>query len=120
MTDLLDIVKLKKTLQEFADARDWNKFHNPKNLSMALAAEAGELLEIFQWLSEAELSQVCQDSSIKEETSHELADILLYLTRLADALDINLSEAVIEKLKLNDQKYPVWRVKGSARKYDGN
>ncbi len=118
MKDLLDLEFLKKELQSFADARDWNQFHHPKNLAMALAGEAGELLEIFQWMSEKESLKANQDPITKEKTSHELADIMLYLIRLSALMDINLAEAVKRKLVLNQQKYPAEKVKGSAKKYD--
>jgi NTP pyrophosphatase (non-canonical NTP hydrolase) len=117
MTDLIDIDQLKKILQDFAEAREWGQFHHPKNLAMALASETGELLEIFQWMSETEAKQARHDGVIKEKTSHELADIMLYLIRLADSLEINLSHALFEKLELNHQKYPADRVRGSAKKY---
>lgn len=118
MSDLLDITHLKKTLQDFADQRDWNQFHNPKNLCMALAGETGELLEIFQWMPEAASLVAGQDPLIKEKTSHELADIMLYLIRLAAQMDINLSQAIENKLALNEQKYPAEQVKGQAKKYN--
>jgi len=119
MSDLIDIDQLKKTLQDFADQRDWQKFHNPKNLAMALAGEAGELLEIFQWLTEAESIQAHQDPDIHKHTSHELADILLYLIRIADQMKINLSQAIHDKLILNNRKYPAELVRGSSKKkYD--
>ena len=78
MTDIIDINEVKKRLQDFATERDWNKFHNPKNLSMALACESGELLEIFQWLTESESIAACHNSTYRERTRHELADIIIY------------------------------------------
>ena len=117
MTDIVDIDQLKKLLHDFAVIRDWTKFHNPKNLSMALAVEAGELLEIFQWMSDNHANQVKNDMEIVKKTQHELADIMLYLIRIAALMDINLSEAVLNKIKLNNEKYPVELVKGSAKKY---
>lgn len=117
MSDIMDIDLLKKRLTEFAEAREWKKFHSPKNLSMALAVEAGELLEIFQWYTEEESSDVKDDPLTKEKVSHELADIILYLTRIADQLNINLNEAVLNKLTINHRKYPIAKVKGSAKKY---
>jgi dCTP diphosphatase len=117
MTDILDIENLKKILDEFATVRDWTQFHNPKNLSMALTVEAGELLEIFQWMTDDQAKQAKNNFHIVTEVSHELADIMLYLIRLATFMDINLAEAVFNKIKLNDKKYPVEQVKGSPKKY---
>lgn len=117
MTDLLDIRKTQKILADFAKIRAWEKFHSPKNLSMAIAGEAGELLEIFQWLSEPESINIKKDLVIKEKVSHELADIILYIIRMADQLDININEAVHNKIKINNTKYPENQVKGSAKKY---
>lgn len=117
MIDIIDVDKLKKTLDEFAKVRDWEKFHSPKNLSMALAGEAAELLEIFQWLSEEESLKVKVDMAVKEKISQELADILLYAIRLADQLDITLNTALLNKIALNTDKYPVSKCKGSAKKY---
>lgn len=118
MTDIIDIDSVKKILQDFAEARDWNKFHNPKNLSMALACEAGELLEIFQWMSEMDSIHAYHDLSIKEKTSHELADIMLYLIRIASLMNINITEALHNKISINNKKYPPELVKGDAKKYD--
>lgn len=107
--------EIKKLLQQFAEERDWNQFHTPKNLAMALSAEAGELVEIFQWLNEAQ----SQDLSTHdlEKTKHEIADIQIYLIRLADKLGINIEEAVKEKMRQNSEKYPAHLVRGSAKKY---
>lgn len=102
-------------LRAFAAERDWDQFHSPKNLSMALIAEAAELIEHFQWLTEQQSMQLPPDKLA--EVRHELADILLYLIRVADKLDIDLIEAAHSKIELNEQKYPATQVKGSARKY---
>jgi len=117
MADIIDIDKLKSTLADFVKVRDWEKFHNPKNLVMALAAEAGELLEIFQWMSEKDSLKSYKSAVIKEKTSHELADIMFYLVHIACSMNINLSEALQDKLLINNMKYPVDRVQGSAKKY---
>src|SRR5690349_19125729 len=97
--------ELKLKLRKFAAERDWDQFHSPKNLAMALTAEAGELLEIFQWLSE-EQSQKLSSGDLKK-TEEELADVLLYLIRLSDQLKIDLVSAANEKLAVNARKYPV-------------
>ncbi len=117
MVDIIDIDKLKKILADFAKAREWEKFHSPKNLSMAIAGEVGELIEIFQWFTEKESVCVKNDPIIKEKISHELADIMLYITRIADQLDINLYRAIFNKIEINIIKYPTIKVKGSAKKY---
>jgi NTP pyrophosphatase (non-canonical NTP hydrolase) len=113
MSDGLQLLLLE--LREFSKKRDWEQFHSPKNLSMALAAEAGELLEEFQWLSEIESRNM--DQSKKLEVSLEMADILLYLIRMADVLDINLLEVGKKKIALNHKKYPVALSKGNSQKY---
>jgi len=103
-------------LAEFVDERDWDQFHNPKNLAMALAAEAGELLEHFQWLrpDEAEALSPAQ----REAVALEMADILMFLVRLADKLDVDLLGAAARKLELNRDRYPVEKARGRATKYD--
>ena len=111
----MDIHALQKALAEFAAERDWERFHSPKNLAMALAAEAGELLELFQWLSGPESEQL--DAVQRAAVEHELADVLIYLLRLADRLDVDLDGAVARKLEINAAKYPVALAKGNATKY---
>jgi dCTP diphosphatase len=103
-------------LAEFVDERDWDQFHNPKNLAMALTAEAGELLEHFQWLrpDEAEALSPAQ----REAVALEMADILMFLVRLADKLDVDLLGAAGRKLELNRDRYPVEKARGRATKYD--
>ena len=113
----MDIVALQKQLAEFSRAREWDRFHSPKNLAMALAAEAGELLELFQWLSESESANL--DAPRKTAVADEVADILIYLARLADRLDIDLDTAVVRKMQINAEKYPVALARGNATKYNG-
>ncbi|HUU74006.1 MAG TPA: nucleotide pyrophosphohydrolase [Burkholderiales bacterium] len=108
--------QLRAELARFAAERDWDQFHNPKNLAMALVVEAGELVEHFQWLSPDEA--VALPSGKKTEVAMELADVLMYLLRLADKLDVDLIEAASEKLQQNRQKYPVEKARGRATKYD--
>ena len=109
----LDELKLK--LRKFADERDWNKFHSPKNLAMALSGEAGELLEIFQWLTEVQSRKLSSDDLKKVE--EELADVFLYLIRLSDHLKIDLMVAARKKLVVNARKYPVHKARGTSKKY---
>jgi NTP pyrophosphatase (non-canonical NTP hydrolase) len=107
---------LRQRLAAFAAERDWDQFHSPKNLAMALAAEAGELLEHFQWLTEAQ-STALTDAG-RDEVALELADILLYLVRISDKLGVDLVAAAHRKIGLNELKYPADLARGSARKYD--
>ena len=112
-SDVLAALRLE--LRRFAAERDWNQFHSPKNLAMALSVEAAELLEHFQWLSDAQSSDLRPDE--RASVSEELADVLLYLVRLADRLDIDLAIAASEKLKVNAKKYPADKARGSSKKY---
>ncbi len=107
---------LRAKLDAFATERDWNQFHNPKNLAMALAAEAGELLEHFQWLTPDQAANLPPDTL--EAVALECADVLLFLIRLADKLNIDLADAAQRKLVLNALKYPVAKSRGVATKYD--
>jgi NTP pyrophosphatase (non-canonical NTP hydrolase) len=112
----IDQIKvLRDKLRQFAAERDWDKFHSPKNLAMALSVEAAELLEHFQWLSDAESTALAPEKCAK--IREELADVLLYLIRLADKLDIDLATAAADKLSVNAQKYPVQKARGSSKKY---
>ncbi len=111
----LDISALQLQLREFANARDWEQFHSPKNLAMALAGEAGELLEVFQWLSEAQSSDL--DDEDRARAAEEIADLQIYLVRLADVLTLSLPAAVADKIADNVRKYPVSESKGNATKY---
>ncbi len=106
--------KLTERLRAFADARDWAQFHSPKNLSMALAVEAAELMEHFQWLSEAE-SHELSDEKLAEVTQ-EMADVFIFLVRMADIMGVDLEQAAWDKLAINENKYPADQVRGSAKK----
>jgi dCTP diphosphatase len=108
--------ELSARLRVFADERDWTQFHSPKNLVMALIAEAGELVEQFQWLNEQQSNALAPQQL--EAVRLEMADVLIYLVRLADVLGVDLLGAAAAKLALNEERYPVDRVRGSARKYD--
>jgi NTP pyrophosphatase (non-canonical NTP hydrolase) len=107
---------LRARLAQFADEREWDPFHNPKNLAMALAGEAGELIEHFQWLTFDEAANLSPEA--RREVALEAADVLLFLLRLCDKLGIDLAEAAAEKLELNAKKYPVDKARGRATKYD--
>jgi dCTP diphosphatase len=108
--------ELTQALRRFAQERDWRQFHSPKNLACALSVEAAELLEHFQWLTEAQSDDLSDDN--RTAVGSEMADVLLYLLQLADRLQIDLAAAAREKLALNERRYPVERSRGSSRKYD--
>ncbi len=105
---------LSDTLADFARQRDWEQFHSPKNLSMALIAEAAELIEHFQWLTEEQSNNI--DAEKKQAVSLEMADILIYLIRTAERLDIDLIDAAWKKIAINEQRYPAEKVRGDARR----
>lgn len=109
------IADIRAKLRSFAAERDWDQFHSPKNISMALSVEVAELLEHFQWLTEAESTEVSPED--RDEIELELGDVLIYLIRLADKLDVDLIAAADKKMIINAEKYPVERVKGSAKKF---
>jgi NTP pyrophosphatase (non-canonical NTP hydrolase) len=111
-----DLESLRAQLREFAAARDWDQFHSPKNLAMALSSEAGELLEIFRWLTEEDSRRL--DPKAQAAASEEIADVLLFLVRLADQLGVDPVAAAERKLADNAQKYPVEKSKGSSKKYN--
>ena len=104
---LLDVANLEAALDEFADARDWRKFHSPKNLAMALTGEVGELVEIFQWINEEQSKEVAAHPETARAIRDELADVMIYLVRLSSVLGVDLNEAVESKMATNARKYPV-------------
>jgi dCTP diphosphatase len=106
---------LQQRVAAFAAARDWEPFHSPKNLAMALSVEAAELVEQFQWLTEEQSRTL--DAERRERVRLELADVFIYLLRIADKLGVDLVAAANDKIVLNEKKYPADRVRGDARKY---
>ncbi len=112
-----DIQNLTQALRDFAQARDWAQFHSPKNLACALSVEAAELLEHFQWLTEAQSCNLAAPQ--KAEVAAEAADVLLYLLQLCDQLNIDLVEVARLKMIVNGDKYPVASARGSSRKCGG-
>jgi NTP pyrophosphatase (non-canonical NTP hydrolase) len=114
---LVEVSRLQQAVAQFARERDWERFHSPKNLTMALAGEAGELLELFQWLSEDESRQAARNPATERAVRDEIADVLVYLVRLAAVLEVDLDEALRSKLAANAAKYPVALARGNARKY---
>ncbi len=117
-TKLIDTMGLSEALEAFAVERDWNQYHSPKNLVMALTGEIGELSEIFQWLSEEASKSAGIDPETATSVRDELADVTLYLVRLASVLGVDLNEAVTQKLQKNMSKYPVDKAHGTHKKYD--
>lgn len=112
---LNSIDSLRDRLREFARERDWDQFHTPKNLSMALIAEAAELIEHFQWVDGAKSHQL--EDRLRPAVEEEIADIFIYLVRIADKLNIDLYAAAERKIAINARKYPAEKVKGSSKKY---
>ena len=107
--------QLHDAMEQFATERDWDQFHSPKNLAMALTVEAAELQECFQWLTEAQSTEL--DEKKLSAVRDEIADVQLYLIRLAGKLDVDIEAACWAKMESNAEKYPAEQVKGSARKY---
>ncbi len=108
--------ELIQKLKAFAEERDWEKFHSPKNLAMALSVEASEIVELFQWLTEEESYKLAPEKL--QHLKEEIGDVMIYLAKLADKFGIDPIEAAKEKVTLNEKKYPASRVKGKAKKYN--
>lgn len=117
-TQLVDITRLAQALEQFASDRNWAQFHSPKNLVMALSGEVGELTEVFQWLSEDASKSAARNPETAQAVEDELADVLMYLVRLASVLGVDLDAAAQRKLRLNAEKYPVEKARNTAKKYD--
>ncbi|OCL87656.1 hypothetical protein AAX26_00744 [Aliarcobacter thereius] len=111
----MNIEQIKQRIQKFSDDRNWDEFHNPKNLVMALNGEVGELNEIFQWLNFEESINLPED--VKEHTKEEIADIAIYLIRICMKLEINLEDAILNKMTKNEAKYPSETSQGGSKKY---
>ncbi|MBY0370122.1 nucleotide pyrophosphohydrolase [bacterium] len=116
-TKPVDLQKILEFQRQFVREREWEKFHTPKNLAMALAGEAGELLELFQWLTAEESAKLTENPDKAQALRHEMSDILFYLLRLADHFHIDLEAALWEKLEQNARRYPVELARGNAKKY---
>ena len=113
---MIDEQKLQQILRDFANDRDWEQFHSPRNLISALNVEAGELLELFQWESKNHVVDV-NNPETRGKVEDEIADVFIYLLRIADKLDVSLEDVAIAKMKKNAEKYPVEKSKGKAVKY---
>jgi dCTP diphosphatase len=114
----IDMKKLQQEMNKFVTDRDWDQFHSVKNLSMALSVECSELVEIFQWMKEEKSNSVSSDPETLGKVKDELADIFFYLMRIVDKTGIDLEEAVLSKIKKNEEKYPVEKSRGTSKKYD--
>jgi NTP pyrophosphatase (non-canonical NTP hydrolase) len=113
----MDTARFQAILARFAADRDWDQFHSPKNLSTALVCEAAELAEIFQWMTAEQSAAAMDDAELAKAIRDELADVQLYLLRIADKLSIDLQEAMLDKIERNAEKYPVELARGNAEKY---
>jgi NTP pyrophosphatase (non-canonical NTP hydrolase) len=114
----MNVEEIRRRLAEFATGRNWDQFHTPKNLSMALAAEAAELLEIFQWLTDEQSKAIVNNQKEMALVRQEIADVFIYLTRLADKLGVDIEKAVLDKIEQNEKKYPIELAKDNATKYN--
>ena len=112
----MDLELIQSRLKKFAVDRDWEQFHSPKNLVMALSVEVSELLEIFQWSNSGGLDEI-NDPSKRKQIEEEIADVFNYLVKIADTLDIDLEKAALDKIASNEEKYPIKKFKGVAKKY---
>lgn len=108
----------KEKIKEFCEARDWNQFHDAKELSIGLMLEASELLEHFRWKSKDEVEEVMKNLDKKKNIEEEMADIMYYLIRIAQVYDIDLSDALNRKIEINEKNYPIEKFKGSNKKYN--
>ena len=113
----MDIKLIQSRLKKFAEERDWEQFHSPKNITMALSVEVAELVEIFQWSNSGGPDEI-NDPAIKVQIEKEIADIFNYLLKLTDMLDIDLEKAALNKIDENNAKYPVEKFKGISKKYN--
>ncbi len=117
MDNTTTLEQLKKTVVSFRDERNWRKFHDPKNLSMALSVEASELQELFLWKSEVEIETLLSTRTGRQRLEEEMADVMIFLLYLSERCNVDLSAAVAQKLEINRRKYPVDRSYDNTKKY---
>ena len=115
--ETLDLKTIKEKLRKFSQDRDWDQYHSPKNLAMAMSVEVAELLEIFQWSNDGGMEKI-EDKETKKLIEEEIADIFNYLVKFVDLMDLDLEQLSLEKIKKNDMKYPVNKFKGKSDKYN--
>ncbi len=114
----IDLLKLDQDICQFVSERDWDQFHSVKNLSMALAVESAELLEIFQWMSEENSNRISENPQVMAKINDEVADVFVYLMRIINKTGIDLEQVVRNKMQKNGEKYPVEKSKGNSKKYN--
>ena len=117
MDDKTTIEELKEIIRQFCELRDWDQYHNAKELTIGIVTEASELLEHFRFKSENQVDAMFQDNSKRHELTEEMADIFYFLLRLAQRYDIDLTTELKDKMKINEKKYPIEKVKGCNKKY---
>ena len=117
MDEEITIAQIIRKINAFIKERNWEKYHNPKDLAISISIEAGELLEIFQWLTDDEITNVLKDQKKFHQIESELVDVFTYALTLANLLDIDVSKAIFNKINENKRKYPVDKIKGKYRKY---
>ncbi len=118
MDQTTNIESLKLVIKDFCEKRDWDQFHSPKDLAIGLSIEATEVLELFRFKNEAEVNEKLQDPQFRTKLSHELADVLFFVLRMSQKYNFDLAGSFADKMKLNEQKYPVEKSKGSNKKYN--
>jgi len=114
----MTLKELQQKVARFRDERDWEQFHNPKDLATALSVEVAELQELFLWKKDEQVEETMNDPITRQKVQEELADILSFLLSFSDVQNIDLEKALLAKLKVNEKKYPVEKAKGTARKYN--
>jgi dCTP diphosphatase len=112
----MNIKKIQQRLEDFSKIRDWEQFHNPKNLAMALSVEVSELVEIFQWSNNGGLTEI-KDPKKRDRIKEEIADIFIYLIKISNKLDLDVEQIINQKIDKNEKKYPVEKSKGNSLKY---
>lgn len=112
-----DLESLRDRLRQFANDRDWGQFHTPRNLALALAGEVGELAAVLQWVPEERAQALGEDGTLRDQLGNEMADVLIYLVRMADVTGIDLLAEAFAKIERNELRYPRERARGNARKY---
>jgi len=117
MDEKMLISELKAIVKEFCESRDWNQYHNPKDLSIGIVTEAAELIEHFRFKSQKEMVDIMENADKRTAISEELSDILFFVLRFAQMYDIDLAQEFQRKMSLNEKKYPVEKFKGSNKKY---
>lgn len=115
--DSTKVAHLKEKIKGFIQARDWEKFHNPKDVAMSISIEAGELMELFQWKTDAEIEESLNDPAYKEKVEDELADVITFCIAFANATGLDIATIIGNKLEKNHEKYPVEKAKGKNLKY---